>query len=43
MFDVGLGSAFILLAIYEGGMVVKSWWFDIHATILTDSYPYGAI
>ncbi len=34
MFDVGLGSTFILLAIYAGGMVVKSWRFDIHATRL---------
>ncbi len=37
-FDVGLGSAFILLAIYAGGMVVKSWRFDIHATFP----PFGA-
>ncbi len=38
-FDVGLGSAFILLAIYVGGMVVKSWSFDIHAT--TDYLKVG--
>ncbi len=40
-FDVGLGSAFILLAIYAGGMVVKSWRFDIHATTVLEKCAYS--